>query len=198
MCSGACSAAGVCTGIGSPPHTIRQKSATMNEIPSVTSTCPRALPDSARRMKRSTSPPNTAITAPPISAASHRFGTTFSTVTPTYAPNMYNDPCVRFAMRIRPKISEKPAASRNSSPPRARLFSVWMIQYCTKKRAGCPGPLDPFLLGFEVLRRRPIARIHRVLEEVRLLVRPELADVRVGVDDGVHKAPVLALHLADV
>src|SRR5262249_49643861 len=112
--------------------------------------------------------------------------------------SMYNDPCVRFAMRIRPKISEKPAASRNSSPPRARLFSVWMIQYCTKKRAGCPGPLDPFLLGFEVLRRRPIARIHRVLEEVRLLVRPELADVRVGVDDGVHKAPVLALHLADV
>ena len=33
-------------------------------------------------------------------------------------------------MRISPKISEKPADSRNSSPPSARLFSVWMIQNC--------------------------------------------------------------------
>ena len=33
-------------------------------------------------------------------------------------------------MRISPKASEKPEESRNSSPPKAMLFSVWMIQNC--------------------------------------------------------------------
>src|SRR5882672_3223523 len=101
-------------------------------------------------------------------------------------------------MRIRPKISEKPAASRNSSPPRARLFSDWMIQYCTKKEAGLPGPVIPFFLRFQILRGRPVARVHRILQELRLLVRPELADIRISVDDAVHQAPVLALDLADI
>jgi hypothetical protein len=45
-----------------------------------------------------------------------------------YAPSMNSAPCVRFAMRMRPKMSENPAASRNSRPPSARLFKVWMIQ----------------------------------------------------------------------
>src|SRR6185295_9121012 len=35
---------------------------------------------------------------------------------------MKNEPCIRFGMRIRPKIKEKPDDSRNSSPPRARLL----------------------------------------------------------------------------
>ncbi len=43
---------------------------------------------------------------------------------------MKNAPCARFGMRIRPKISEKPDDSRNSRPPKATLFSVWMIQNC--------------------------------------------------------------------
>ena len=43
---------------------------------------------------------------------------------------MKRAPCVRLAMRIRPKMSEKPEDSRNSSPPRARLFRVWMTQNC--------------------------------------------------------------------
>ena len=33
-------------------------------------------------------------------------------------------------MRISPKASEKPDESRNSRPPKAMLFSVWMIQNC--------------------------------------------------------------------
>ena len=33
-------------------------------------------------------------------------------------------------MRISPKTSEKPEDSRNSRPPKAMLFSVWMIQNC--------------------------------------------------------------------
>src|SRR5919206_2450618 len=97
---------------------------------------------------------------------------------------MYSAPCVRLAIRIRPKISEKPAARRNSSPPSARLFSVWIAQYCK--------------LLFQVLRRRPVARIHRVLQELLGLVLPELADVRVGMDHPVNEALVLALDLADV
>src|SRR5947209_20605135 len=43
---------------------------------------------------------------------------------------MKNPPCARFGIRIRPKISEKPDESRNSSPPKATLLSVWMIQNC--------------------------------------------------------------------
>ncbi len=130
MTSGRCSEAGAAIGIGSPPQTIRQRSATMNEMPSVTSTCPSAFPARGRRMNRSTSPPNAATTSPLSNAASQRFGTSLSAVTPKYAPSMNNEPWVRFAIRISPKISENPAASRNKRPPRARLFNVWTIQNC--------------------------------------------------------------------
>jgi hypothetical protein len=44
---------------------------------------------------------------------------------------MKRPPCVRFAILIKPKISEKPAARRNSNPPSARLLSVWIAQYCS-------------------------------------------------------------------
>ena len=37
---------------------------------------------------------------------------------------MKNEPCIRFGMRISPKISEKPAESRNSKPPSAMLFTA--------------------------------------------------------------------------
>src|SRR5712664_1680582 len=95
-------------------------------------------------------------------------------------------------------MSEKPAASRNSIPPSARLFSVCMIQYCTRKGAGCPGPVFPRLLRLEILGGRPVARVHRILQELLRFVRPELAHVRVGMDDAVHQASVFALYLADV
>src|SRR4030081_3160150 len=97
---------------------------------------------------------------------------------------MNRAPWVRVAIRISPKMSEKPADSRNSRPPSARLFSVWMTQNCS--------------LGLQVLRRREVARVHRVLEELLRLVGPEIAHVRTGGDRAVHQPPVLALHLADV
>ena len=37
---------------------------------------------------------------------------------------MKNEPCIRLGMRISPKISEKPADSRNSSPPMATLLTA--------------------------------------------------------------------------
>src|SRR5258708_27889097 len=97
---------------------------------------------------------------------------------------MKSAPWVRFAIRISPKMSEKPAASRNRSPPSARLFSVWMTQNCRSR--------------LQILRRREVARVHRVLEELLGLVGPELAHVRIGLDHGVHQPAVLALHLAAV
>src|SRR4029450_10773499 len=43
---------------------------------------------------------------------------------------MKNAPCAKLGIRIRPKIREKPDDNRNSRPPKATLFSVWMIQNC--------------------------------------------------------------------
>ena len=55
---------------------------------------------------------------------------------------MFNTPPVILpharAGRMRPKMSEKPAASRNSSPPSARLFKAWMIQYCIRIQRALP------------------------------------------------------------
>src|SRR2546422_8927592 len=97
---------------------------------------------------------------------------------------MKRAPWVRFAIRISPKISEKPAESRNSRAPSARLFSVWMTQNCS--------------LGLQVLRRREVARGHRVPQELLRVMRPELAHAGIGVDHAVHQPPALALHLAGV
>ena len=37
---------------------------------------------------------------------------------------MNSEPCVKFGIRISPKIREKPADSRNSSPPNVTLLTV--------------------------------------------------------------------------
>src|SRR5260221_4090097 len=50
----------------------------------------------------------------------------------------------------------------------------------------------------EILGRRVVARIDRVLEEFVLLVGPELADVGIGLDHRVDVSPVLLLDLAEV
>src|SRR5262245_60925550 len=52
---------------------------------------------------------------------------------------MKKPPCARFGMRIRPKASENPEESRNSRPPKAMLFSVWMIQNCMESAAPSGG-----------------------------------------------------------
>ena len=37
---------------------------------------------------------------------------------------MNSEPCVKFGIRISPKIREKPADSRNSKPPKVTLLTV--------------------------------------------------------------------------
>src|SRR5262249_19652772 len=45
---------------------------------------------------------------------------------------MKNEPCIRLGMRIKPKIREKPADSRNKRPPSAKLLIVSVGQALTR------------------------------------------------------------------
>ena len=50
------------------------------------------------------------------------------------------EPCVRLGMRISPKISEKPADSRNNRPPNVTLLTVSSSQkliYAVLPISGC-------------------------------------------------------------
>src|ERR1700687_3598400 len=101
---------------------------------------------------------------------------------------MKKAPCVRFASLIRPKISEKREESRSIGPPSDSLLRPWMIQNCIVCRSRpescalrCPATEAELLL--QILCRRIVARIDRVLQECGLVVGPELTDIRVGLDD---------------
>src|SRR5436305_12684996 len=102
---------------------------------------------------------------------------------------MNGEPCVRFGIRISPKISEKPADRRNSRPPKVTLLTVSTSQKFIA--AGVPAcgrgerralrsrsqrPCFVLLL----LERRVVARIDRLREELLFVVSPELADVVIG------------------
>src|SRR5215212_2538215 len=117
---------------------------------------------------------------------------------------MKNEPCIRFGMRISPKISEKPAERRNSKPPSARLFtpsvSQSVIDYPPPRSGGgfglrLPRITNP-LASLQVLGRRVVARIDRLLQELRRRVGPELADLGVGLDGGVDEVAPFSLAAA--
>src|SRR5579871_2126 len=124
---------------------------------------------------------------------------------------MNSEPCVRLAIRISPNMSEKPAASRNSRPPRARLLRVWMTtkyalpscantadsMRCSRRtRRPHRGPARAGSL--QVACRRVVAGVHGILQEFLRIVGPELAHVRIGVHDGIDQPPLLALDPADI
>src|SRR6185503_6997746 len=107
---------------------------------------------------------------------------------------MKKAPCVRLASRIRPKISEKPDDSRNNRPPSDRLLRPWMIQNCIVCRSCMEKLRDrrsatEAELLLQVLCRRIVARIHRILQECGLVVSPELGDIRVSLDDRIYQPP---------
>src|SRR4029450_10355648 len=60
------------------------------------------------------------------------------------------------------------------------------------------GGADESELLLEVLRRRVVARIDRILQELVLLIGPELAHIGIGLDHRVDVTPVLLLDLADI
>src|SRR6185312_1649035 len=133
------------------------------------------------------------------------------------------EPCVRFGMRIRPKISEKPAESRNSRPPRvmlltARISHRFMTVRAPFPRCGTRGTARGKVVSRaarspsrvvtppawrerfrqaepSALQRRIVARIYRLFQEPLLVERPELADVRIGLDGVLRQLAVLLHHL---
>src|SRR5205823_1458315 len=106
---------------------------------------------------------------------------------------MKNEPCVRFGIRIRPKISEKPADRRNSKPPSVTLLMARSSQRLT----GAP-PADRVLPPASALEGRVVARVHGLREEPLLVVGPELAHVRVRLDGGVDQLVALLLAAPNV
>src|ERR1700680_3183871 len=108
---------------------------------------------------------------------------------------MKKEPCIRFGMRISPKISEKPADSRNSRPPSAMLFTARVSQ-----RLIAAYVRDPILCAaslLQILRQREVSRIDRVRQKRLLVVSPELAHIGIGLDHGVDEAAVFLLATAD-
>src|SRR5580693_7514851 len=98
------------------------------------------------------------------------------------------EPCVRFGIRISPKIRENPADSRNNRPPNVTLLTVSSSQnvislplrfpatrYCSSYHA-------PRRRSIESSQRRIIARIDRMGEKLLFRPGPELTHVLVGLD----------------
>src|SRR5215471_18508018 len=109
---------------------------------------------------------------------------------------MNSEPCVRFGMRISPKISEKPAESRNSRPPKAMLFAASSQRFM--RGDPCATISSAVGAGRSALERRIVARVDGLRQEPLLVVGPELADVLVGLDRRVDELAVLALAAPDV
>src|ERR1700733_663313 len=118
------------------------------------------------------------------------------------------EPCVRFGIRIRPKISENPADNRKSRPPNVTLLTASIPHKLTSgvpggARRPRPNPLPGCGRGTgrgprSRLQRRIVARIGRLREILRLVVRPELAHILVGLLRDVGELVALLDDLADI
>src|SRR5215475_13698402 len=99
---------------------------------------------------------------------------------------MKKEPCVRFGMRISPKISEKPAESRKRRPPSVMLLTASTSQrlMAVERRSALQGWI--------------VTRVHRLGQEPLLVVGPELAHLRVRLDRGVEEPVALPLAAANV
>src|SRR5579864_4139509 len=113
------------------------------------------------------------------------------------------EPWVRLGIRISPKISEKPADSRNNRPPNVTLLTVSSSQNVISADLPLSDPATSGLFLRSALRqRRIVARVNRVREELLFGPGPELADIFICLDGLVPKLePVfgpLVHHAADV
>src|ERR1051326_1974342 len=99
---------------------------------------------------------------------------------------MKNEPWVRFGIFMSPKISENPADSRKRRPPSVTLLTASSSHRLT------PGGSS------SALQRRIVPRVHRLREEPLLVVRPELAHLRIGLDRRVDELVALPLAAPDV
>src|SRR5438132_7636346 len=200
-------ALGVAIRIGSPVQTIRQTSAIMNERPRVTRTCASSAPMRRRRMRRSTIPPNAATRSPPTIAAVQKSSPCAINVVERYAPNMKNELWVRFGIFMSPKISEKPADSRKSNPPSVTLltastthrFMASRFERRLCRRNPFPGGgREGAAEAPSRFQGRVVARVDRLRQKPLLVVRPELADLGIGLDRRVDELVALLLAPPDV
>src|SRR5215471_7439929 len=99
---------------------------------------------------------------------------------------MKKDPCVRLGIRMSPKISEKPADSRNRRPPSVMLLIASTSHRFMKPQTRCWSmPAEGLARGpseTSALQRRIIPRVDGLREKPLLVVGPELAHVLVGLD----------------
>src|SRR5499427_5036854 len=180
------SAGGVAMRIGSPVHTMRHTSATMNERPSVTSTWASSAPGNRRKTSRSTIPPKRATPSPLRTAAVQKSTPRAIRLVARYAPSMKNEPWVRLGIRMSPKIKEKPAERRKRRPPSVMLLTASSSHRLTP---GGPG---------SALQRRIVARVDRLREKPLLVVGPELADLWIRLDGRVDEPVALPLAASDI
>src|SRR5487761_1577632 len=127
------------------------------------------------------------------------------------------EPCVRFGIRINPKISEKPADNRKSRPPNVMLLMASTAQILMSGVPApriAPHPSDPTIVDrtggggierqsainpsrFAGLYRRPVARVGRLLEVLCFVRRPELTYIVVSLLRDVGQLAAGLLDLAD-
>src|SRR5713226_4177968 len=98
---------------------------------------------------------------------------------------MKKEPCIKFGMRMSPKMSEKPAESRNSRPPKATLFTASVSQRLIVSPPTRRPRKSYSLRLLEIFRRRIVSRVDRIGEKRFLVVGPELTDAGIGLDHRV-------------
>src|ERR1700688_1627717 len=100
---------------------------------------------------------------------------------------MKKEPCIRFGIRIRPKISEKPADSRNKSPPSAMLFTAKVNQsdmsdarqHAHPSREGL-GSVDLSRLSHKQREKLPSPRRPRVFPGSAIYRLVQVGNIRLG------------------
>src|SRR6267142_3083230 len=120
---------------------------------------------------------------------------------------MKKEPCVRFGIFMSPKINENPAESRNSRPPSVMLLTASTTQrFMTFRFERRLCRRNPFPGGGREgaaeapsrFQRRIVAGVHRLREEPLLVVRPELADLGIGLDRRIDELVALLFTPTDV
>ena len=188
------SPSGVVTVSGSPPHTIRQKSAAMKDRPSVTSTCASWSPGRRRSSSRSASAPRAATASVARSAASQKFnlnaeqaddeggadiGAQHEQRAVRQVRNTHQPEDQGEARRQQKQQAAECDAVDRQHQPKIHVRSVPALIVSMDRGRQHAAPAARFALRLE---RRVVARIDRLREELLLVVGPELADVVVGLD----------------
>src|SRR5690348_11500071 len=88
---------------------------------------------------------------------------------------MYSEPCAKLTIRVTPKISDRPADTRNSDEAAASPFRSWMTKEAKVTPRSVGGPHLPDLL---VARQRVLAVDEApVGHDALAVLEPDAADI---------------------